>query len=58
MNKDNIKMYRFNNLGGLWYENTIKDLFSKYEEKKQNKEDCHDIANELIELYEIGRAHV
>ena len=28
------------------------DLFIKYEEKKQNKEDCLDIINELSELYE------
>ena len=48
MDKD--KKYRFNNLGGLWYENTINDLLNQYEEKKKNNEDCYNIAMELSEL--------
>ncbi len=50
MNKDNIKMYRFNNLGGQWYLNTLDDLYNVYEEKKQNNEDLREIIKEYLEL--------
>ncbi len=50
MNKDNIKMYRFNNLGGQWYLNRLNDLYDTYIEKKKKNEYIYDITSEYLEL--------
>ena len=50
MNKEELKEYRFNHLGGQWYINTLKDLFIKYEEMKKHNEDTTDIINEYLYL--------
>ena len=49
------KEYRFNHLGGVWYENRMKDLLIKYDEyikRNQNEKDeeYYNIINEYLEL--------
>ena len=46
------KEYRFNHLGGVWYNNTLEDLLNKYDEKKEKNEDYYDIIKEYLEIEE------
>ena len=46
------KIYRFEHLGGVWYEKRLKDLLNEYEILKNDDDNYYNVIKEYLELEE------